>query len=55
MIMRRCRLEGGFTLLLIESCHPLQPEPLACYVEMLTFLELRGDVNHLLTLEDWKR
>ena len=24
----RCRLEGGFTLLYMESCHLLQPPPL---------------------------
>ena len=52
--MCRCRLEGGFTLLYVESCHLLQPEPLTYDVEMLTFLEVLGDVNPVLTLVDWK-
>ena len=44
-----------FHAAITESCRLLQPEPLACDVAMLTFLEVCGDVDSLLTLEDWKR
>ena len=33
-----------FHAAITEWCHLLQPEPLTCEVEMLTFLEVRGDV-----------
>ena len=43
-----------FHTAIIELCFLLQPEALTCAVEMLTFLEVRGDVDSLLSLEDWK-